>query len=660
MLIDKRLRIFLILVVIVAVLCGLYICYERILVERKDNTVELAMDYSDVVKISKLDGIPIPHILKTLKGIGIQSIALPEDTLDSAEERGELSWMSGSVIISAKRITNASAPLFTTLIKRKDIDPFRYYIVFKNKDMLERVMYELKLALGESNVKRLSNKVLEVSDDEEDLAFLGIGVDPNIYFYLKKIGFKVIPRLKNSFRLTGDKISRKLNLQKIMNDDDVIIFDEESILGYPFSIASTAKELKGRGIRFGFIEFSEQLGDRSLARMMGEGIVRVHSITEEEMEITPLKTAIERWQRAVRERGVRILYIRPYLYSFTQKSISDTNVTYIDKIKDRLKQVGFNFGYAKELKRIDLRLWQIVLLAFGVCASLLLLFSFFFRVPIELVVSFIVITLFSVLISRYLGNLIFARKVLALSAAIIFPSLSVIYAFSDKSLSEARSRVLKSISKVIIIALVTISGGIIISGLLSTTRFMLGADLFSGVKLAFVLPIFIVAAYFFFGGEQEEQLTLKGITEKILNFLNIKISMLHVVLGVFSLIFVAIFILRSGNFGIPVPMIEREVRDILEKLLVVRPRTKEFLIGYPILVLSVVYYSWIKNWLWFVLALGSVAPISLINTFCHIHSPILISCIRSLNGLIFGIIIGLVLSVLFAFSIKFYKFILRT
>jgi len=649
--IDGKLKIFLLIIILVALVTGIFKGYERFLLERENRTIELAMDYSDLKKISKLDGIPLPHILKIFKNLGVKSIALPEDTLDAAEERGELSWMPGHVILSAYRITRSSNPLFSTLIKRNEISPSKYYVVLKDENILMRVSDELKLVLDEKAVQRLSDRILEVTDEEEDLAFLGIGIPSDIYMHLKKSNFRVIPRLKNSFRLTKDKISRKLNLQEIMTEDDVVIFDEEAILGYPFYITSTAKELNSRSIKFGFIEFSEQLGGRALARMMGEAIVRVHSITEEEMEITGEHAALSRWLRAVRERGVKLLYIHPYLLPLGQRLVSDTNIAYINKLKERLKKAGFKLGYVKELRKLELNLWQTLLLAFGVISAAILLLSFFFQVSVELALSLLLITLFSVLVSRYLGVMLLLRKGFALVGAIVFPVLGVIFTFSKKPL--------KSILTVIEVALVSLAGAIIISGLLSTTRFMLGAELFSGVKIAFIMPIFITALYFFLKSEAEEPLTFKGSIDKILNFLNVRITMLHVVLGIFLLFFISIFVLRSGNFGIPVPAIEQGVRDILEKLLIVRPRTKEFLIGYPILLLSALYYSKIKQWLWFVLALGSVAPISLINTFCHIHSPVLVSCIRSGNGLMFGIIIGLLVAAVFSLSFKFYKFLER-
>jgi predicted lysophospholipase L1 biosynthesis ABC-type transport system permease subunit len=90
-----------------------------------------------------------------------------------------------------------------------------------------------------------------------------------------------------------------------------------------------------------------------------------------------------------------------------------------------------------------------------------------------------------------------------------------------------------------------------------------------------------------------------------------------------------------------VPGIEKIFRDILENILYIRPRTKEFLIGYPFLFLAAArYLRGEKKWLWFLAALGAIAPISVFNAFSHIHTPIMVSMIRTVNGLVLGIIFG--------------------
>lgn len=67
------------------------------------------------------------------------------------------------------------------------------------------------------------------------------------------------------------------------------------------------------------------------------------------------------------------------------------------------------------------------------------------------------------------------------------------------------------------------------------------------------------------------------------------------------------------------------------------------MIGYPAIVLAAVYYlKGGRKWLWAFLAFGVVAPVSMINSFCHIHTPVIVSITRSCSSIILGIALGLI------------------
>jgi len=105
-----------------------------------------------------------------------------------------------------------------------------------------------------------------------------------------------------------------------------------------------------------------------------------------------------------------------------------------------------------------------------------------------------------------------------------------------------------------------------------------------------------------------------------------------------------LYLARSGNFVLTVPVFEVYFRNFLEALFFIRPRTKEFIIGYPFLYLAAVaLLRGRPGWLWILAALGVIAPVSILNTFSHIHTPLVISMVRTVNGLVLGVAIGLVL-----------------
>jgi hypothetical protein len=74
----------------------------------------------------------------------------------------------------------------------------------------------------------------------------------------------------------------------------------------------------------------------------------------------------------------------------------------------------------------------------------------------------------------------------------------------------------------------------------------------------------------------------------------------------------------------------------------VRPRTKELLFGHPLVFLSLaLMYRGTRRGLWLGLTAGLVGQISLLNTFCHLHTPLLVSLVRAFHGLWIGLLLGL-------------------
>ena len=123
-------------------------------------------------------------------------------------------------------------------------------------------------------------------------------------------------------------------------------------------------------------------------------------------------------------------------------------------------------------------------------------------------------------------------------------------------------------------------------------------------------------------------------------------------MSIFALvIFLMVLIIRSGNFFVfPRFLIEEQFRQSLESIFYVRPRTKEFLIGYPFLLIAFMYVDGkiSRLWIWFFNIVGSIALISVINSFCHLHTPLQVSLYRSVLGLLLGI--GFTCFYLFAYK----------
>jgi hypothetical protein len=107
-----------------------------------------------------------------------------------------------------------------------------------------------------------------------------------------------------------------------------------------------------------------------------------------------------------------------------------------------------------------------------------------------------------------------------------------------------------------------------------------------------------------------------------------------------------IVLLRSGNEGgLPVFDAETMFRGALEQALVIRPRSKE-LLGHPLLVLFLLSLPW-RNRLTLLLGLAALlGQVSILNTFCHLHTPLAVTLTRVGLGIMFGLVTGALVGLL--------------
>jgi hypothetical protein len=108
----------------------------------------------------------------------------------------------------------------------------------------------------------------------------------------------------------------------------------------------------------------------------------------------------------------------------------------------------------------------------------------------------------------------------------------------------------------------------------------------------------------------------------------------------------AVFALgRTGNAGLPaLGALELKTRVLLQHLVVARPRTKEFLLGHPFLVLAFALPALgLRRWVLPAAVIGAIGQVGLVNSFSHVHTPLVYVLLRTVYALVFGSVIGAVL-----------------
>lgn len=660
---TKKIYVFFILL---ALTLSLIIGVKRSVLEKDYKQIDMVMSLNKIRELSAKEGYDENELLNQFKSRGITGIAVQEDTITTLLTQGKITFLSTNDLTRLNYFYHLDLP------GADNVANGELMVACQDFNLFKRMKTNLQSYLGDDLVKTgLINEkyhLLFFRGDREELEKVGLGFSKEDIFKIQEMGFNLILRPKNTPKINREIFQTKISQMDEFTDIAVIIFDEEEVLGYPSAkiLAEMATYLKEKKYSFGIVEFASQKGINNIASTVSELAVRVHSITKEEMEKIDKNKAIDRWIRAAQERNIRLFYLNPFL-NIREGNLVESNLDYIKEIKDELTQNNYQTGKATLFPPYQSSLVIIALIGLGVISAGMLLLLKFFNIPKKYeIILFIGICLFLFIVNIITGK-IFLMKILALASALVFPTLAIILnkkyfiktpilrnvhtAATNKPFflySEIIKNVFAGITRTMLISL---SGGLIIAALLTQYQFILAIQLFSGIKIAYVLPILLVTWYLWWVNSEDKKLLLNEVKKPIL--------FEHALLVSVLLVFGVVYITRSGNFSfLAISSIEEKVRLFLEKYLIARPRNKEFLIGYPLLSLAIAMnYLDIQYLRLPIIIIGCVAPITVVNTFCHIHSPILFSLLRTFNGYWLGLLFSILLtSILFFFlkSIRIY------
>ena len=198
---------------------------------------------------------------------------------------------------------------------------------------------------------------------------------------------------------------------------------------------------------------------------------------------------------------------------------------------------------------------------------------------------------------------------------------------------------------------------------LSSTNFMLEMGIFRGVKAAQLLPLaffclLFVSYYGLFEKDREgDHLALRDIGTALNWTIPVWAVLLLAAVGLAGFYYLA----RTGHeTGVTISDTEMIFRNDLEYLLLARPRTKEFLVAFPGIMLAV-YCAVRRLPFWTALfgLAGTIGLTSVCNTFMHIRTPLYLGFVRTAYSLLLGIVVGAVMIACFELLLRLYRGLVR-
>ena len=684
-------------VIVLGLACALWLNWTRHQVEQANNTVEMAMEYEGLRKLANLQGLPEDRVLQDFQKAGINSLMVFDTTLERLTKKGEIQSTTTAELRKAASL-GADRGIFAAVpLEKLNVDA-AFVAAGSNAAVLDDVLEDARLRYGAERVEFVSSEpcILRIIgftellpedkyDEPRGVLQSPLGLPAADMRKLAGMGFKLIVRPQNYINVNEKQIDSIFKrIDKAGVKAHAFMPCGKETVGYPDKLEYLGKKLAERQMTLVMLEHYTQLrfaqidGLIPLAEFNNYKSARSYVIDGLEQKKIPVATALHRWALTDEERNIRVNYIRPFLMPVEGKDIMQINLKYVRDIKANVEARGYSIGEAGVFQAVDAAdgfapyfptkvLWLPIVLAIvaGVVLYGSLLFDWSSRTEL---VMWAVLSAFGCALLM-LGRGLLTRQLLALAAASIFPVLSMSFIMSiwDKHVEGQKSVpfiLWQGIWQLALAIAMSLVGAAFLSAILTDSRFLLEIDIYRGVKLTFMLPVLLTAVLYIkrYDMLQVVGKGLKHLLTKLNSLLDTGLTFKHVAVLMVFLFVAFYFVGRSGHTGgVPVPAIELKMRAFLEQVMYARPREKEFMIGHPAFFLMVMaVYKCAPRWWQFVLICGAViGQGSLVQTFCHMRTPVVMSFMRALDGYAVGIVFGIVAVLGMAIILKLMEILKR-
>lgn len=708
----KENRIILILLIVILVAC-FSVIGSRMLVEKNNKAYDVVLDYNEIVAMADQSDQDIAYWLKVFKELGSNKAGLSEESIISLMEESEYK-VAGEMVDSLlhdanwyerfpkefiEAVEERGYDIFDVMVTAQGeivdfletgiterIDPDRY-IMYEEGDHLyifldgtaDLTLYSEKYKYQNSDNTGYQERIDIVSSK---IMYISLGFLPEKVKSIKDADMEIVPRTMSYNGWNGKRFAEAVVKGYEDNgiDPDYIIVGGQAVFGFDEGPDFAKDYIMSHKVTLGLIENTNQrqnimqYGVDEVAEASSYDSVRVFTVWPyiqnryQYYDYEGAKEIENTLYRAVVERNIRVIYYRPI---FENEDLH-TYVTDVNEYKElfsnlerRLAGHGFYPGTASQMVPYEPVQFLKILMGMASVLGALLLLGVLFRISkkCQLILGLL----------ASLGVIGMSLKVPELYeltasffAAVIFSSVAISYFTYQAKLAQDKMEQGSGLARIMVLAtgtllasvLLALLGGLISAAPISSIEYMLEMNIFRGVKAAQLLPmIYFVLAYLAFFGYGENKKTVGRLElGDIRELLNMTIKAWMVLLGLVLLALGAYYIIRTGHSStLKVSGLEMIFRNELEDILLARPRSKEFLIAFPAIIVMV--YGAVRRFkvMTIIAGLGGVIGMtSVVNTFQHIRTPIYLGIFRTAYGFVFGLLIGLVLISLIDYLYKYY------
>lgn len=693
-------------VLALTVVVSIVVIAGRWQVESKNKTYDVVLDYIELEWMAEQSGHDVAWWLNEFKDMGVTKVGLTEENLMTLMEDSPLNvsaTMMDTVTLDANWRENYPEE-FVREVERRNFDRFDVIVEITNNSDFDAILFLVQAVeerfpagsyycmgtpdnaayifldgtagdalygdVGKFNDTKNKGFIERTELQASKLMYVSLGLMPEKVDLIQSAGMEVIPRTLcyNQHNDTQYAEAVVRGYEKYGIRPDYIIAGGEAVMGFDDGVDFATAYLKDNGVTIGLIENNTQRenimqsGVADAAAATDLNTVRVFTVWnylqyrygyygyEGAEEIT------NALYRAVVERNIRVLYFKPVKQTDDHHVyITDPEVYrgMFETLDSRLEAHGITRGRASVMENYEVP--SLALLALGLGAGIggaLLPDTF---LPMKRKWTLVLAGLAAVCVTGAWLVLPNTYRLLAsFASAVVFACLAAaFFLMAAKRTGEALSPdagLGKILPRTILILLgavgISLAGAMMTAAPLSTTGFMLEMGIFRGVKAAQLLPLaffclLFVSYYGLFEKDRKEnRLNPRDIVTALKWDIPVWALLLLAVVGLAGYYYLA----RTGHeTNVSVSDVELIFRNDLEYLLLARPRTKEFLVAFPAIMLAV-YCAVRRLPFWTALfgLAGTIGLTSVCNTFMHIRTPLYLGFVRTGYSLLFGIVLGVV------------------
>ncbi|HRJ26264.1 MAG TPA: DUF5693 family protein [Fimbriimonadaceae bacterium] len=595
------------LAVLLTALASLGSLSFRYRVEQKNKAVGIAVEVAAVKEAGKSALIWLSEAMLQVRQSGATAVVLTEETIQDLVQQGALSL----------RISGAEANQYALDIST-----------------LKRVQAGLKARYGDRNLKPFV-EWFWVSESEAKIVFRGdpetiletpVGLNPQDAQIARDTGLQIVARHSFQPGMSEDQIDQTLSASQALGTRWILPMGDVA-LGAGIQRRAVVREMQRLGLGYLTPEFAKIAGDAALAQELQPNVVRLHAIQSAETVRMTKSEYVDRYGLAFRERNMRFLLVRP-LEAVFENPLFDS----VRAVKAEIEREGGVVRDPRPFEDPKIPTWVRILIGVGAAVV------FFWTAATFLGSLGAPSWMSNIAIGIGLPLCVLAgsdtvKLFSAMLIGVTFPVFAYVALLSRTVVRPGLDFVLTSLTSV--------TGGLAIAGTLSNLSTMIKTEQVMGVKLIHFLPVLVVAVLIL-----SRQVRLK-------DWMRTPIRWGTALVALIGLAALFLMLARTGNDSpAAVSSWELKFRSLLDTFMYARPRTKEFLIGHPLMVLGLCWLARLQRkgggqesahgWALALLAAGAIGQTSMVNTLCHLHTPIDISLARIGIGWVLGGILGLV------------------